>query len=122
MNSTSKIGSNPFQGNVIAMKDVKDKTTRKGSLRPLFDCVEALNAAVDALQAYSEASPEDGNQFIRQSLETLTDMQIKFLEVSKEKIQKQNSIQDPLGVRGQVERGAVEPESEPERDIPEMGI
>lgn len=86
---------NPFGGHVIAMKDVKDKTTtRKGSLRPLFDCIESINSAVDALQGFSETSPDDSDiAFVGKCLELLTNMQIKLLERSKNKIQEQNMFQ-----------------------------
>ena len=86
----------PF-GNIIALKDVRDKTTRKGSLRPLFDCVEAINSAVDSLQAFNESSPDDEDlRIVSKFLETLTSMQIKLLEMSREKIQKQNVLQRPM--------------------------
>ena len=96
----------PFGGNVIAMKDVKDKTTRKGSLRPLFDCVEAINAAVDALQTFVETTPQDKDaSMTAKMLETLTSMQIKLLEMSKERIQQQNAMQ-PVGAGQDVEAPA----------------
>jgi hypothetical protein len=96
-NKKSLSAASPFGGNVLAMKDVKDKTTRKGSLRPLFDCVEAINAAVDALQTFVETSPEDKDSgTTAKMLETLTSMQIKLLEMSKERIQKQNVMQNQM--------------------------
>ena len=100
---------NPF-GSIISMKDIKDKTTRKGSLRPLFDCIEAINSAVDSLQAFNESSPEDGDAgVVGKFLETLTNMQIKLLEMSRDKIQKQNILQRPM----MDEREQI-PESRPE--------
>lgn len=93
-----KTASNPFLGNVIALKEVKDKTTRKGSLRPLFDCIESINSAVDALQTFNEmAQDSDESNVISKFLESLTNMQIKLLEMSKEKIKNQNALtQDPF--------------------------
>jgi hypothetical protein len=95
----TQIGTNPFLGHIIAMKDVKDKKSRKGSLRPLFDCVEAINTAVDALQSFNESSPDDGDRvFIAKCLESLTNMQIKLLEMSQEKIHAQNSFENQMNL------------------------
>ena len=90
-----QVAANPFGGNVLALNQVKDKTTqRKGSLRPLFDCVEAINAAVDALQTFVESVPEpNDNALVTKMLETLTSMQIKLLDMSRERIRKQNVLQ-----------------------------
>lgn len=90
-----QVAQNPFGGHVLALNQVKDKTTqRKGSLRPLFDCVEAINAAVDALQTFVESVPEpNDNALVTKMLETLTSMQIKLLDMSRERIRKQNVLQ-----------------------------
>lgn len=91
----NQVAPNPFGGHVLALNQVKDKTTqRKGSLRPLFDCVEAINAAVDALQTFVESVPEpNDNALVTKMLETLTGMQIKLLDMSRERIRKQNVLQ-----------------------------
>jgi len=82
--------------NLIAMKDIKDKTTRKGSLRPLFDCVDSFAASVDSLHDFMRSNPDDADAgTIQQFLDHLTQMQVKLLEMCKQRVQDQNRF-DPL--------------------------
>lgn len=79
----------PF--NIIAMKDIKDKKTQKPGLRPLFDCVDSIQAAVDDIRLYLEGNPDPKEAELTQGfLKQLTDMQIQLLEVTKSRVQGQN--------------------------------
>jgi len=84
-------GSSAATFNIIAMRDIKDKTTRKGSLRPLFDCVDSFAAAVDSLHDYLASDPEDGDaEVVSGFISGLTNMQVKLLDLCKQKIQTEN--------------------------------
>jgi hypothetical protein len=84
-------GALPFD--IIAMKDIKDKKSRKGSLTPLFNCVEGINTAVDSLHEFADSNPSDEDKSnTDQFLSALTNMQIKLLEMCKGKVQEQNTL------------------------------
>lgn len=87
----TKTGSSAATFNIIAMKDIKDKTTRKGSCKPLFDCIDSFASAVDSLHAYLASDPDDEDKdLINSFVSGLTNMQVKLLDLCKQKIQNQN--------------------------------
>jgi len=81
---------NPFQS-ILALKDVKNKKTSKGTFRPLFDSVEAISSAVEALHAFQESVPsgEEGRA-VDGFLEQLTNMQVQLLEMCQNRVRTQN--------------------------------
>lgn len=101
--------------NLIAMKDIKDKTTRKGSLKPLFDCVESFSASVDSLHEFLRSNPEDKDAaLINNFLSHLTDMQVKLLELCQEKVKIQNRFDaaeavNETSAQPQVEQKSAKP-------------
>ena len=79
----------PF--NIISMKDIRDKTTKKPGLRPLFGCVESIQAAVDDIRTYLQEGPDPQEaELVQGFLNQLTDMQVKLLEITKTRVQGQN--------------------------------
>lgn len=89
---TKKVGASPFFGNILAMKDIKDKTTKKsGGLRPLFGCIESIQESVEDIREFLASGP-DGEEveLLNGFLKQLTEMQIKLIEVTKSKVTGQN--------------------------------
>jgi len=92
-------GMSPFD--IIAMKDIKDKNTRKGSLTPLFNCVESINTAVDSLHEFANSGPNDIDKAqTEEFLNVLTSVQVKLLEMCKSKVQEQNTLPPTGSLRG----------------------
>jgi hypothetical protein len=88
----------PF--NIISMKDIKDKKTQKPGLRPLFDCVDSLQSAVEDIRTYLESEPgNEETELVQSFLKKLTDMQVQILEITKSRLQGQNL--SPLSVEEQ---------------------
>ena len=90
-----KIGNSihPF-GNVLALKNVKDKKTGKGGFKNLFDSVDAIGSAVESLQAFGSLGPEEAG-IAEEFLSTLTKMQVHLLDMCKEKIVGSNVLLPP---------------------------
>ncbi len=103
----TKTGSSAATFNIIAMKDIRDKTTRKGSCKPLFDCIDSFASAVDSLHAYLASDPdEEDNELINSFISGLTSMQVKLLDLCKQKIQSQNVFNPDDEVAVQEESGS----------------
>ena len=79
-------GFSPF--NCISMKDVKDKNTNKGDLRPLFDCVSSIGESIDKLHTYMDNSQEESEKILAY-VKTLTDIQTNLLAICQNQIAKQ---------------------------------
>ena len=113
--TNKKTGTSFAPFNIIAMKDIKDKKTQKPGLRPLFDCVDSIQSAVEDVRNYLESGPDKEDvEVIESFLKKLTDMQIQILEISKKKLQGQNlspvdSARDDVPMLKQ----NVEPEVQP---------
>jgi hypothetical protein len=79
----------PF--NIISMKDIKDKTTKKQGLRPLFGCIESIQESVEDIREFLSTGPDgDEVELCNGFLKQLTDMQVKLIEVTKSKVTGQN--------------------------------
>lgn len=97
-------GFSPF--NCISMKDVKDKNTNKGDLRPLFDCVSSIGESIDKLHTYMDNSQEESEKILAY-VKTLTDIQTNLLAICQSQIAKQNEY-IPGGQAGEGEMVAPE--------------
>ena len=87
---------NPFQS-ILALKDIKDKKTKKGTFRPLFDSVEAINSAVEALHAFQESEPLGSEgEVVDNFLKQLTNMQVQLLEMCQNRVKTQNIFVDRM--------------------------
>jgi len=93
-------GFSPF--NCIAMKDVKDKNSNKGDLRPLFDCVSSIGESIDKLHAFLDNSQDESGK-IQGHVKTLTDIQMDLLSICQGKIAKQNEYIPGQDVEGGIE-------------------
>lgn len=81
--------------NVLAMNDVKDKTTKtkKVGLRPLLDCVVSIEEAALDLKDFLQSNGETQEiEIVTKCLQQLTDMQVELLQVCQGKAQAQAEI------------------------------
>jgi hypothetical protein len=89
MNQLAKNNSKFSPFNCIAMKDVKDKNSDKGDVRPLFECVTAIDDAISKLHNYLDGSQIETDK-INAYVKTLTDIQMDILSVCQAQIAKKN--------------------------------
>lgn len=89
-NLTKKnVGFSPF--NCIALKDVKDKNSKNGDFRPLFDCVSAMSDCVTKLHDFLDNAIDQADSAkINEYVSALTNMQKDILSMCQSKIDRQN--------------------------------
>ncbi len=116
---TKKTNGNIFAPfDIIAMKDVKDKNTRKPELRSLFDCIDALQSAVEDIKKFLDGGSEPEDQDMMEDfLNKITDMQVKILERTKDKIREQNAPSKVQEATLPIQKNIVEPNNMQNRQM-----
>jgi len=97
-----KMSGVPLIGDMIVLSAVKDKRTgMEGKVKPLFDCIEALETAVDSLKGFAETADED-REYAEKCLQALAKMQAGLLDICRRKIEQRSQLSPP-GMGGMME-------------------